>query len=135
AWDASVTNGTFQTFSLEFLLGIVFAPIAWLMGISNDALLQSGALLGTRTALNEFVAFLQLADLKAAGSYNDPRNLMIITYALAGFANIVSIGIQIGGIGAIAPAQRENLAKLGVKALIGASLACFMAATIAGMLT
>lgn len=135
AWVASVTNGTFQTFSLEFLLGIVFAPIAWLMGISNDALLQSGALLGTRTALNEFVAFLQLADLKAAGSYNDPRNLMIITYALAGFANIVSIGIQIGGIGAIAPAQRENLAKLGVKALIGASLACFMAATIAGMLT
>jgi CNT family concentrative nucleoside transporter len=131
---ASLTDGTFKTFSLEFILGILFAPVAWLMGISNDALLQSGALLGTRTVLNEFVAFLNLADLKNAGTYNDPRNLMIITYALCGFANIVSIGIQIGGIGAIAPAQRENLAKLGVKALIGGSLACFMAATIAGIL-
>lgn len=134
-WVASVTNGTFQKFSLEFLLGLVFAPVAWLMGISNDALLQSGALLGTRTVLNEFVAFINLADLKNAGHYNDPRNLMIMTYALAGFANIVSIGIQIGGIGAIAPAQRENLAKLGVKALIGGSLACFIAAAIAGILT
>ncbi len=131
---AQWTNGTFKTFSLEFLLGLLFAPVAWLMGISNDALLQSGALLGTRTVLNEFVAFLNLADLKSAGLYNDPRNLMIMTYALCGFANIVSIGIQIGGIGAIAPAQRENLAKLGVKALIGGSLACFMAAAIAGVL-
>ena len=103
---AQWTNGTFKTFSLEFLLGLLFAPVAWLMGISNDALLQSGALLGTRTVLNEFVAFLNLADLKNAGLYNDPRNLMILTYALCGFANIVSIGIQIGGIGAIAPAQR-----------------------------
>lgn len=135
AWVAAVTNGTFHSFSLEFLLGILFAPVAWLMGISNDALLQSGALLGTRTVLNEFVAFLNLADLKNAGTYNDPRNLMIMTYALCGFANIVSIGIQIGGIGAIAPAQRENLAKLGVQALIGGSLACFIAATIAGILS
>jgi concentrative nucleoside transporter, CNT family len=131
----SMTGGAFKTFSLEFILGIFFAPVAWLMGISNDALLQSGALLGTRTVLNEFVAFINLADLKNSGVYTDPRNLMIMTYALAGFANIVSIGIQIGGIGAIAPAQRENLAKLGVKALIGGSLACFMAATIAGILT
>ena len=131
----SMTGGAFKTFSLEFILGIFFAPVAWLMGISNDALPQSGALLGTRTVLNEFVAFINLADLKNSGVYTDPRNLMIMTYALAGFANIVSIGIQIGGIGAIAPAQRENLAKLGVKALIGGSLACFMAATIAGILT
>jgi CNT family concentrative nucleoside transporter len=133
-WVSTVTGGTFKAFSLEFLLGMLFAPIAWLMGISNDALLQSGALLGTRTVLNEFVAFIQLGDLKAAGAYTDPRNLMIMTYALCGFANIVSIGIQIGGIGAIAPAQRENLAKLGVKALLGGSLACFMAAAIAGIL-
>ncbi len=133
-WVANLTNGAFKSFSLEFLLGMLFAPVAWLMGISNDALLQSGSLLGTRTVLNEFVAFLQLADLKNAGAYNDPRNLMIMTYALCGFANIVSIGIQIGGISAIAPGQRENLAKLGVKALIGGSIACFMAATIAGIL-
>lgn len=134
AWVENVTGGAFKTFSLEFLLGMLFAPIAWLMGISNDALLQSGALLGTRSVLNEFVAFIQLAELKSAGAYNDPRNLMIMTYALCGFANIVSIGIQIGGIGAIAPAQRENLAKLGVKAFIGGSIACFMAAAIAGIL-
>jgi CNT family concentrative nucleoside transporter len=133
-WVASVTGGTFKTFSLEFLLGMLFAPVAWLMGISNDALLQSGSLLGTRTVLNEFVAFIDLARLKDTGVYTDPRNLMIMTYALCGFANIVSIGIQIGGIGAIAPSQRENLAKLGVKALFGGSLACFMAAAIAGML-
>ena len=134
AWVASLTDGAFKTFSLEFLLGMVFAPVAWLMGISNDALLQSGSLLGTRTVLNEFVAFIDLARLKDTGAYTDPRNLMIMTYALCGFANIVSIGIQIGGIGAIAPAQRENLARLGVKALLGGSLACFMAATIAGVL-
>lgn len=134
AWVASFTDGAFKTFSLEFLLGMLFAPVAWLMGVSNDALLQSGALLGTRTVLNEFVAFIDLARLKDAGTYTDARNLMIMTYALCGFANIVSIGIQIGGIGAIAPAQRENLAKLGVKALIGGSLACFMAAAIAGIL-
>ena len=133
-WVASLTGGVFTTFSLEFILGMLFAPIAWLMGISNDALLQSGALLGTRSVLNEFVAFIQLADLKNAGAYADPRNLMILTYALCGFANIVSIGIQIGGIGAIAGNQRENLAKLGVKAFIGGSLACFMAAAIAGIL-
>lgn len=134
AWVASVTGGTFQTFSLQFILGLLFAPVAWLMGISHDALLQSGALLGTRTVLNEFVAFIDLARLKDTGLYTDPRNLVIMTYALAGFANIVSIGIQIGGIGAIAPSQRENLAKLGVKALFGGSLACFMAAAIAGMM-
>ncbi len=134
AWVASVTGGAFSAFSLDFIFGMVFAPIAWLMGISNDALLQSGALLGTRSVLNEFVAFLQLGEMKATGVYTDPRNLMIMTYALCGFANLVSIGIQIGGIGAIAPSQRENLAKLGVKAFIGGSLACFMAAAIAGIL-
>jgi len=134
AWVAGVTGGAFKAFSLEFLLGMLFAPVAWLMGISNDALLQSGALLGTRTVLNEFVAFIDLARLKDTGVYTDPRNLMIMTYALCGFANIVSIGIQIGGIGAIAPAQRQNLAKLGVTALLGGSLACFMAAAIAGIL-
>jgi CNT family concentrative nucleoside transporter len=112
---------------------VLFAPIAWLMGIDYGHLLQSGALLGTRTVLNEFVAFLQMSELKNTGVYTDPRTLVIMTYALCGFANIVSIGIQIGGIGAIAPSQRENLAQLGLKALLGGSLACFMAAAIAGI--
>jgi len=134
AWVANITGGVFQNFSLEFILGVVFAPIAWLMGIEYGQLLQSGALLGTRTVLNEFVAFLQMSELKNTGVYTDPRTLIIMTYALCGFANIVSIGIQIGGIGAIAPGQRENLAQLGLKALLGGSLACFMAAAIAGIL-
>lgn len=134
AWVASVTGGVFDKFSLEFILGVLFAPVAWLMGIDYGHLLQSGALLGTRTVLNEFVAFIQMSELKNSGAYTDPRTLVIMTYALAGFANIVSIGIQIGGIGAIAPGQRTNLATLGLKALLGGSLACFMAAAIAGIL-
>jgi CNT family concentrative nucleoside transporter len=134
AWVATVTDGVFPSFSMEFVLGVLFAPVAWLMGIEYGQLLQSGALLGTRTVLNEFVAFVQMTELRNAGTYTDPRTLIIMTYALAGFANIVSIGIQIGGIGAIAPGQRANLASLGLKALLGGSLACFMAATIAGML-
>ena len=116
------------------LLGMLFAPIAWLMGISNDALLQSGALLGTRTVLNEFVAFIQLGDLKAAGTYIDPRNLMIMTYALCGFANIVSIGIQIGGIGALAPERRHDLAKVGSRAMVAGLIACYLFTAVVGIL-
>jgi CNT family concentrative nucleoside transporter len=131
---SSLSGGVFENFSLEFLFGILFAPVAWLMGVGEASVLQSGALLGTRTALNEFVAFLDLATLKEAGKFTDPRDLMILTYALCGFANIVSIGIQIGGIGSIAPSQRQNLARLGWKALLASSIACFLTATISGIL-
>jgi CNT family concentrative nucleoside transporter len=131
---SSLSGGVFENFSLDFLFGILFAPVAWLMGIGDGHILQSGALLGTRTALNEFVAFLDLAALKDAGKFTAPRDLMILTYALCGFANIVSIGIQIGGIGSIAPSQRQNLARLGWKALLAASIACFLSATISGIL-
>jgi CNT family concentrative nucleoside transporter len=131
---AQWTGGTYEGFSLEFILGILFAPIAWLMGISSDAVLQSGEFLGLRTVLNEFVSFVRLGEMKAQGLYNDPRNLMILTYALTGFANFVSIGVQIGGIGAMAPSQRPTLAQLGWKALIGANLACFMTGAVAGIL-
>ena len=129
------TNGTYDGFSLEFALGILFAPVAWLMGISGDAVLQSGEFLGLRTVLNEFVSFVRLGEMKTEGLYNDPRNLMILTYALTGFANFVSIGVQIGGIGAMAPSQRPTLAQLGWKALLGANLACFMTGAVAGILS
>jgi CNT family concentrative nucleoside transporter len=129
------TNGTYDGFSLEFILGIIFAPVAWLMGISSDAVLQSGEFLGLRTVLNEFVSFVRLGEMKAEGLYTDPRNLMILTYALTGFANFVSIGVQIGGIGAMAPSQRPTLAQLGWKALLGANLACFMTGAVAGILS
>ena len=133
AWVTAWSGGVFDGFSLDFLLGMIFAPVAWLMGISSDAVMVSGALLGERTMLNEFVSFVKLGELKATGAYSDPRNLMILTYALAGFANIVSIGVQIGGIGGLAPSQRETLARFGWKALLGASLACFMTGAVAGI--
>ena len=133
-WIAELTGGAFKTFSLEFLFGVVYAPVAWLIGIDHGHLLQSGALLGTRTVLNEFISFQQMGAMKAAGTFNDPRTLVILTYAMCGFANIVSIGIQIGGIGSLAPSQRTNLAQLGVKAMIGGTIACYLSACVAGIL-
>jgi concentrative nucleoside transporter, CNT family len=133
-WVESVTGGTYKTFSLEFVLGVLYAPVAWLIGIDRHDLMLSGSLLGTRTVLNEFVAYLNMGDLKAAGVFTNPRSLLIMTYALCGFANIVSIGIQVGGIGAIAPNQRENLAKLGLKSMIAGTIACMLTACVAGML-
>jgi concentrative nucleoside transporter, CNT family len=132
---ARMTGGTYESFSLEFILGMIFSPVAWLMGISSDAVLQSGEFLGLRTVLNEFVSFVRLGEMKADGLYTDPRNLMILTYALTGFANFVSIGVQIGGIGTLAPSQRPALAQLGWKALLGANLACFMTGAVAGILS
>ena len=107
----------------------------WLIGIPGPETEAAAALMGTKTVLNEFIAYLQLGELKASGAFTHERSILIMTYALCGFANLVSIGIQVGGIGALAPAQRPNLARLGVKALIGASLACFLTACVAGMLT
>lgn len=133
-WVASVTDGVFKTFSLEFVFGVVYAPVAWLIGIDYGHLLQAGQLLGTRTVLNEFVSFLQLGQMKANGTLTDPRTVIILTYAMCGFANIVSIGIQIGGIGSLAPNQRPNLAALGVKAMIGGTIACYLSACVASIL-
>jgi len=133
-WVESVTGGVFKTFSLEFVFGVIYAPFAWLIGIDYGYLLQSGQLLGTRTVLNEFVSFLQLGQMKASGALTDQRTIVILTYAMCGFANIVSIGIQIGGIGSLAPSQRENLAALGVKAVCGGTIACYLSACVAGIL-
>lgn len=133
-WIAHVTDGTFKSFSLEFVLGIIYAPLAWLIGIDYGHLLQAGQLLGTRTVLNEFVSFFQLGELKASGALTDKRTIVLLTYAMCGFANIVSIGIQIGGIGSLAPNQRGNLAALGVKAVLGGTIACYLSACVAGML-
>ncbi len=133
-WIAGITGGVFRTFSLEFIFGVLYAPVAWLIGIDYGYLLQSGALLGTRTALNEFISFQQMGAMKAAGTFNDPRTLVILTYAMCGFANLVSIGIQIGGIGSLAPNQRTTLAQLGVKAMIGGTIACYLSACVAGIL-
>jgi concentrative nucleoside transporter, CNT family len=117
--------------SLEKLFGIVFAPVAWVMGVPWKDCTAIGDLLGTRLVLNEFVAFLKLGPMKAQ---LDPRSFTIATYALCGFANFSSIAIQIGGIGALAPNRKSDLARLGLRAVAAGSMANFMSACIAGML-
>ena len=117
--------------SLQQIFGWVFAPVAWAMGVPWRDAPVIGNLLGTRMALNEFVAYSQLGALKAQ---LDPRSFTIATFALCGFANFSSIGIQIGGIGALAPSRRHDLARLGFRAMIAGTLANFVTATIAGFL-
>ncbi|NNK80673.1 MAG: Na+ dependent nucleoside transporter, partial [Flavobacteriales bacterium] len=126
---AEWTDGSYEKFSLEYLFGLLFAPFAWILGVPSVDIVSVGELLGTKTIINEFVAYANLpsADLVYKKSW------IIATYALCGFANFSSIGIQIGGIGAIAPGQRKTLTELGIKAMIGGTLACFMTAVIAGM--
>jgi concentrative nucleoside transporter, CNT family len=117
--------------SLQEIFAILFAPIAWMLGVSWKDCATVGNLLGTRLVLNEFVAFLQLGPLK---DQMDPRSFVIATYALCGFANFSSIAIQIGGIGALAPSRKSDLARLGLKAVAAGTMANFMSACIAGML-
>jgi CNT family concentrative nucleoside transporter len=117
--------------SLQQIFGWVFAPVAWSMGVPWRDAPTIGNLLGTRMALNEFVAYSQLGSLKAS---LDPKSFTIATFALCGFANFSSIGIQIGGIGALAPTRRHDLARLGFRAMLAGTLANFVTATIAGFL-
>lgn len=119
--------------SLELILSYLLAPVAWLMGVPWVDCGQVGILLGKKTILNEFIAYLDLQPLIEEEVISE-RAIVIATYALCGFANIGSIGIQIGGIGGIAPERRGDLAKLAVRAMIGGTIACFMTASIAGML-
>jgi CNT family concentrative nucleoside transporter len=129
----SSTNGQFSGFSLEYILGQIFRVFAWVIGIEWSQTLQVGSLLGQKTVINEFVAYLSLADMKNAGTLSS-KSIVIATYALCGFSNFSSIAIQVGGIGSIAPNQQGNLSKLGMRALMAATLACLMTATIAGAL-
>src|SRR5439155_1057697 len=112
-------------------LGTLFAPVAWIIGVPRQDCGAIGSLLGTRMVLNELVAFSQLGPQKAM---LDPRSFTIATFALCGFANLSSIGIQIGGIGALAPNKRGELARLGLRAMLAGTMANLMSASIAGML-
>ncbi|HYV93038.1 MAG TPA: nucleoside transporter C-terminal domain-containing protein [Chitinophagales bacterium] len=128
----AMTTGRFDSLSLEFIFGYLFAPLAWLMGVSSHDMLSIGQLLGEKTVINEFVAYVSMGDMVHKGLLTDPRSIVIATYALCGFSNFSSIGIQIGGIGALAPNQRQTLSELGIKSLIGGTIACLMTAVIAG---
>ena len=130
-------NTIYEKLSLEFLLGYIFAPLMWLIGVSSEDMTLMGQLLGIKLAASEFIGYIQLVELKDVASathltYN--KSVIMATYMLCGFANFASIGIQIGGIGSLAPGQRKTLSEFGIKALIGGTIASLMSATIAGMI-
>lgn len=133
-WISESSGGKYEGLKLELIFGFLFAPIAWLLGTPAVDIVSVGQLLGEKTIINEFVAYTSMGSMKDAEVFVTNKALIISTYALCGFANFASIGIQIGGIGAIAPGQRQTLSELGVYALIGGTLAAFMTAVIAGML-
>ena len=130
-------NTAYAALSLEFILGSVFAPLMWLIGVPTADISMMGQLLGIKLAASEFVGYIQLAELKNATSVTHlafNKSIIMATYMLCGFANFASIGIQIGGIGSLAPGQRKVLSEFGMKALIGGTIASLMSATIAGMI-
>lgn len=129
---AAMSGGVFEGLSLQSLFGTLMAPAAWLAGVDGSEMLRSGQLLGTKMALNEFVAYDGLGRMKAAGQLSE-RAVFLMTFALCGFANLGSVGIQLGGIGALAPGQRKVLASLGFRALLGGTVATLLTAAVAGM--
>ena len=132
AWIA--TNTRYPELSFNMILGYIGAPIAWLIGVCKEDMFLVGQLLGEKTVLNEFVGYMSLGEMKNAGEFVEQKSIIIATYILCGFANFASIGIQIGGIGALAPKRRGDLSKLGVLALIAGTLASLFTAVIVGML-
>ena len=128
----NLTNGQYDGLTLEFLLGYILAPITWLMGVCKEDMVLVGQLLGEKTILNEFVAYISLSELKDSGKFFEEKSIIISTYILCGFANFLSIGIQIGGIGSLAPNRTSDLSKLGILALIAGTLASLLTAVIVG---
>ena len=134
-WMAA--NTPYPKFSLEAVLGTIFAPLMWLIGVAKEDMMLMGQLLGIKLAASEFVGYIQLAELKNVANATHlsyQKSIIMATYMLCGFANFASIGIQIGGIGSLAPGQRKTLSEFGMKALIGGSIASLISATIAGMI-
>ncbi|WP_299250922.1 nucleoside transporter C-terminal domain-containing protein [uncultured Lacinutrix sp.] len=130
-------NTPYDSLSLEFLLGYIFAPLMWLIGVAREDMALMGQLLGIKLAASEFIGYIQLAELKNVANTTHltyEKSVIMATYMLCGFANFASIGIQIGGIGSLAPGQRKQLSKFGMKALIGGTIASLISATIAGMI-
>jgi CNT family concentrative nucleoside transporter len=129
----AATNGKYDGLSMQYIMGYIFSPIAWLIGVSPQDSLLVGQMLGEKTILNEYYAYATLGQLKNANAFADPKSIIIATYALCGFSNFASIGIQIGGIGALAPSKRVLLSQLGMRALLGGTIACLLTASVIGM--
>ena len=131
---AAATDGQYTRLSLQFILGYAFAPIMWLIGVSLPDITLAGRLLGEKVIMTEFIAYVSLAELKEMATFSDPKTVIMATYMLCGFANFASIGIQIGGIGSLAPNQRVLLSRFGLRALLGGTLAALMSATMVGII-
>lgn len=133
-WVKNFTDKRFDGFTLQFVLGYICAPLSWLMGVCKEDMVLVGQLLGEKTILNEFVAYTTLGGMKTAAVFHEQKSIIMATYILCGFANFASIGIQIGGIGALAPSRRKDLSELGIRALIGGTVASLFTAVIVGMI-
>lgn len=133
-WIVSFTDGKSTGFSVQFILGVVLAPFMWLIGISAEDMMHVGALLGQKTVLNEFVAYLQMQEWKSASAFVYEKSVVMSTYLLCGFANVGSIGMLIGGLGILAPEKRPVIASFGFKAMIAGALVSVLSATIVGMI-
>ncbi|WP_439181887.1 NupC/NupG family nucleoside CNT transporter [Carboxylicivirga taeanensis] len=131
---ASATGGEYQELSLQFILGYAFAPLMWLLGVPGQDIDLVGRVLGEKLIMTEFIGYVSLAELKELGSFYSNKSMVMATYMLCGFANFASIGIQIGGIGSLAPGKRVLLSQFGMKALLAGTLASLMSATIVGMI-
>ncbi len=131
---AEATDGRYDSLSLQFILGYTFAPIMWLIGVSLPDITLVGRLLGEKIIMTEFIGYVSLAELQEADAFADPKSIIMATYLLCGFANFASIGIQIGGIGSLAPSRKVLLSRFGMRALLGGTLAGLMSATIVGMI-
>ena len=127
------SNGQFNEFSLQVMLGYFFAPLMWLLGVCSEDITLVGRLIGEKLIMTEFIGYISLGDLKSAGAFAEEKSITMATYMLCGFANFASIGIQIGGIGSLAPTKRKLLSELGLKALLAGTLASLLSATIVGM--
>lgn len=135
--DWLAANTIYEKFSLEAILGTIFAPLMWLIGIGTKDIMLMGQLLGIKLAASEFVGYIQLTELKNTANavhLSYEKSVIMATYMLCGFANFASIGIQIGGIGSLAPGQRKTLSEFGLRAVLGGTLASLLSATIAGMI-
>jgi CNT family concentrative nucleoside transporter len=128
------TDGKYAELSLQSILGMVLAPFAWLMGVNGNDVYLVGQLLGEKTVVNEFVAYVSLADLQQAGAFEHRRSIVMSTYILCGFANLASIGIQIGGIGALAPSRKKDLSELAMLSLLAGTMASLFTAVIVGII-
>jgi len=131
---SGMTGGIYTKISLQFMLGYILAPLTWLMGVSSHDMTLVGQLLGEKIILNEMIGYASLKNLVTAGAFYDQKSIILAVYVLCGFANFSSVGIQIGGISAIAPNQRKNLSSLGFRALLGGGMVALISATMVAMI-